>query len=110
MSIFLITYYLKEEQQENCGCGCGDNEHDHEEEHEHYHIHLDEKLIALVRSLGTWAHFMPTSFLLKCELSAGEILEKLKEGIKEKDLLFVTKVEADTCASINPEVISWIKQ
>jgi len=109
MSIFLITYYLKEEEVDSCGCGCGDHEHAHEHE-EHHHHHLDAELTAVIRSLGSWAHLMPTSFLLRCDLSAEEILNKLKVSVKDKDFLFVTKVEANSCASLSQDVISWIKK
>jgi len=107
MSIYLITYYLKEEEEESCGCGCSDHEHEHEE---HHHHHLDAELTAIIRSLGAWAHLMPTSFLLRCDDSAEEILNKLKVAVKDKDLLFVTKVDPNFCASISPDVISWIKK
>ena len=108
MSIFLITYYLKEEEDESCGCGCNDHEGDHE--HEHHHHHLDAELTAIIRSLGAWAHLMPTSFLLKCNLSSEEILDKIKVSVKDKDLLFVNKIDPNACASLNQEVIDWIKQ
>lgn len=124
MSIFLITYFLREEDDEeveSCGCGCTDHDHEHhhdnvesgvedEDEHEHYHYHLDAQLTAIIRSLGAWAHLMPTSFILKCDISAEEILDKLKVAVKDKDFLFVNKIEADTCASLSSDVIAWIKQ
>lgn len=123
MSVFLITYLLKEEEVASCGCGCAGDDHDHEHhhndadnsieddsEHEHYHYHLDAQLTAIIRSLGAWAHLMPTSFIVKCDLSAEEILAKLRVAVKDKDFLFVNKIEADTCASLTPEVIAWIKQ
>lgn len=99
MSIFAITYYLKEETS-SCGC---DNEH-------HHHYRDDYEITANIKTLGSWAHFMPTSFLLKSELSADEILNKLKNTVEAEDLIFVTKVNKDSVASLTPNVIEWINK
>ncbi|WP_242829564.1 hypothetical protein [Clostridium sp. Ade.TY] len=53
---------------------------------------------------------MPTSFLLKSELSADEILNKLKNTVEAEDLIFVTKVNKDSVASLTPNVIEWINK
>lgn len=101
MSIYTITYYLKEESH---SCGCGDS-------HEHHHHHRDDYAITgNIKALGSWAHFMPTSFLVKTDLSANEILEKLKEFVEEDDAIFVTKVDKENVASLTPGVIDWINK
>lgn len=105
MAIFAITYYLKEESN---SCGCGD---EHHHEHHHHHHHRDDyEITANIKALGSWAHFMPTSFLLKSELSADEILNKLKNTVEDQDLIFVTKVDKDSVASLNPNLIEWINE
>lgn len=104
MKTYMITYYLKEEAH---SCGCGE-EHD-EHHHHHHHERDDYEITAHIKELGAWAHFMPTAFLVKCELSADEILEKLKNYVEDKDLIFVTKVDKDDVSDLNPQVVQWIK-
>lgn len=104
MSIFAITYYLKEESN---SCGCSD---EHHHEHHHHHHRDDYEITANIKTLGSWAHFMPTSFLLKSKLSADEILNKLKNTVEAEDLIFVTKVNKDSVASLTPNVIEWINK
>ena len=102
MNTYAITYYLKEESH---SCGCGDHEHEH-----HHHHRDDYEITARIKDLGAWAHFMPTSFLLKTDLTATEISEKLKLGLEKQDMLFVTKVDKEDVASLTPGVIDWVRQ
>ena len=99
MTIYAITYHLKEDSH---SCGCGDDHHHHHDTRDDYAI------TGNIKALGAWAHFMPTSFLVKTDLSAEDILAKLKEFIEEKDLLFVTEVTKDNVASLTPGVVEWI--
>ncbi|MBL4930590.1 hypothetical protein [Clostridium paridis] len=102
MSTYMITYFLSD----TCGCG---HDHDHEHDHEHEHIESSEdNIIAKIKSVGAWAHFMPEAFLVKSTLSAKEILEELKAVANEGDILFVTKTDAESCACQNQAVIDWI--
>lgn len=102
MKVYTITYYLKEDSQ---SCGCEDHEHDH-----HHHHRDDYEITGNIKALGSWAHFMPTSFLVKCELSADEISLKLKEFLQEKDLLFVTEINKTNVYSLTPGLVEWINQ
>lgn len=52
---------------------------------------------------------MPDSYLLKTDVSANEISEKIKAFLQPNDLLFVTKVDKDDVASLTPGVVDWIK-
>lgn len=107
MSFYAITYNLIEETH---ACGCGDDHHDHEHEHHEHHHHRDNyKINGEIKELGAWAHFMPTSYLVKTDLNADEILAKLKLVLEANDLLFVTKVDKEDVASLTPELVSWIK-
>ncbi|WP_238884066.1 hypothetical protein [Clostridium sp. YIM B02551] len=102
MSTYMITYFLSD----TCGCG---HDHDHEHDHEHEHIESSEdNIIAKIKSVGAWAHFMPEAFLVKSALSAQEILEELNVVANAGDILFVTKTDADSCACQNQAVIDWI--
>ena len=102
MSTYMITYFLSD----TCGCG---HDHDHEHDHEHEHIESSEdNIIAKIKSVGAWAHFMPEAFLVKSTLSAQEILEELKAVANAGDILFVTKTDAEFCACQNQAVIDWI--
>lgn len=106
MSIYAITYHLQEEVH---SCGCGGDHHDHDHHHEHTHRD-DYEITGRIKELGAWAHFMPTSFLLRSELSANEILDKLKNYLEERDLLFVTEVSKENVASLTPGVVEWINR
>jgi len=80
------------EHGENCNCG-GDPDYD---------------LVCEIETLGRWAHFMPTSYLVHTSLNADEILERLSPKVGSKDLLFVSKVESKNMASLTPQVKEWI--
>lgn len=98
--IYTITYYLKENHE---SCDCGDHDH-------HHHVSDDYELTAHIKELGSWAHFMPNSFLLRSELSAEEILTKLNSYIEDGDMIFINKVDKDNVASSSPNVIDWINR
>ncbi|MPQ44710.1 hypothetical protein [Clostridium tarantellae] len=98
MSIYLITYHLREDNE---NCGCGNDEHHH---------HNDANLIRKIKSLGAWAHFMPSSFLIHTSMNINELLKDLKSIVSEKDLIFVSKIDSKTSASLTPEVLDWIEK
>lgn len=99
MSVYTITYYLKEE---DTSCDCEDHDHDHRRD--------DYELTSHIKTLGAWAHFMPTSFLVKSEFSSEEILDKLKDSVEDGDMIFISKVDKNDVASLTPNVISWINK
>lgn len=124
MTTYMITYSISD----SCGCGhAHDNEHtdvhhhNHNSENNHHHDdncncnnnhkHIESsenRIIRKIKSLGPWAHFMPEGYLIKSEsLSAEEILKELEEVSNKGDILFVTKVDATSCACQNPAVIDW---
>ena len=114
MNVYTILFYLNE-----------DNHHDHNHEHAHdsNHEHGDDcgcghdhsttrddyDIVATIKTLGTWANFMPDSYLVKSEFSAEEIASKIESVLLPRDLLFVTKVAKDDVASLTPGVVDWIK-
>lgn len=109
MSTYMITYYLTD----TCGCGCDhDHDHDHHEHtHEHEHMESSEsKIIGMIKSLGPWANFMPEGYLVKSSLSAEDILKEIESVANKGDILFVTKVDAESCACQNPAVLDWISR
>lgn len=104
MSIYVISYFLREEPHiHSHDCGCDD--HNHEEE---CCGRDDSRLIGEIQSLGAWAHFMPESFLLHSSLTPKEILEKLKVFVNDDDLLFISKINSDSTESLTPQVKEWI--
>lgn len=106
MSTYMITYYLTD----TCGC---DHDHDHDHNHEHNHDHIESSegnIIGKIKSVGAWAHFMPEGYLVKSELSAQEILDELQAVANKGDILFVTKIDAESCACQNPAVLDWISR
>ncbi len=106
MNTYLITYYLKEESH---SCGCEDHgDHDH---HHHHHEERDDyEVTAHIKTLGAWAHLMPTSFLVKTDKNSEEIVSFLKDFLEEKDMIFVNKVDKEDLASLTPGVVEWIRQ
>lgn len=105
MNTYLITYYLKEESH---SCGCGDHsDHNH---HHHHEERDDYEVTAHIKTLGAWAHLMPTSFLVKTDKNSEEIVSFLKDFLEEKDMIFVNKVDKEDLASLTPGVVEWIRQ
>ncbi|MBY0754379.1 hypothetical protein K5V21_02810 [Clostridium sardiniense] len=86
MSVYMITYHL--------------NHHHHHDE--------DSNLTRKIKSLGSWAQIMPSSWLVYSEFSAKEINDSLKEVIEEKDLLFVSEINKNHSGSIDERALSWI--
>lgn len=102
MNTYLITYYLREEAH-SCGCGCEDHhEHHHHEERDDYEV------TAHIKTLGAWAHLMPTSFLVKTDKKADEIVSFLKDFLEDKDMIFVNRLDKEDLASLTPGVVEWI--
>lgn len=107
MSAYMITYFISD----TCGCGCGDH-HDHDHDHEHNHEHVESSennIIAKIKSLGAWAHFMPEGYIVKSTSNAQEILEEINSVSNAGDIVFVTKLDGESCACKNQAVIDWIK-
>jgi len=104
MSIYAITYHLIEDSNSHNHC-CESDAHDH-----HHHGRDDYEITNQIKTLGPWAHFMPTSFLVKTTLTAEEMLSSLKNCVEDKDMIFITKVDKDSVASLTPAVISWINK
>ena len=100
MEVYAITFYLNENSH---SCGCESHDHEH-----HHHHRDDYDIVSTIKSLGAWANFMPDSYLVKTNISANEISEKIKPFLESGDLLFVTKVCKDTVASLTPGVVDWI--
>lgn len=106
MNTYLITYYLKEESH-YCGC---ENHGDHDHHHHHHEERDDYEVTAHIKTLGAWAHLMPTSFLVKTDKNSEEIVSFLKDFLEEKDMIFVNKVDKEDLASLTPGVVEWIRQ
>ena len=106
MNTYLITYYLKEESH-SCGC---ENHGDHDHHHHHHEERDDYEVTAHIKTLGAWAHLMPTSFLVKTDKNSEEIVSFLKDFLEEKDMIFVNKVDKEDLASLTPGVVDWIRQ
>lgn len=103
MNVYAILYYLREENHhehsEECSCG-----HDHEG----HNYRDDYEIVATIKSLGSWANFMPDSYLVKSEYTAKEITEKIQKFLQTGDLLFVSKIDKNDVSSLTPEVENWI--
>ena len=106
MNTYLITYYLKEESH-SCGC---ENHGDHDHHHHHHEERDDYEVTAHIKTLGAWAHLMPTSFLVKTDKNSEEIVSFLKDFLEEKDMIFVNKIDKEDLASLTPGVVEWIRQ
>ena len=112
MSAYLITYFISD----TCGCGCG-HEHNHNSNYKdnnpHSHVHKEpneKRIVTKIKSLGSWGHVMPEAYIVKCSLSAEDILSEIKSVANSGDILFVTKIDADSTACQNEAVIKWIAE
>ena len=112
MSAYLITYFISD----TCGCGCG-HEHNHNSNYKdnnpHSHVHKEpseKRIVTKIKSLGRWGHVMPEAYIVKCSLSAEDILSEIKSVANSGDILFVTKIDADSTACQNEAVIKWIAE
>ena len=135
MAVHLITYFMQQRthaHSESCGCGdehhhehndnCGCGEaHHHEhsdscgcgEDHEHCEDcgcggDPDYDLVCTIETLGKWAQFTPTGFLVVSDLNSDEILEKLRPTVDTRDIIFVTKVDPQDVACTIPQCKDWI--
>lgn len=104
MAVHLITYYMQ-------------TTHTHDHSHDHHHDHDEDcgcngdpdfDLVCTIESLGKWAQFTPTGFLVVSDLTSDEILEKLNPTIGPKDILFITKVSPDDISCTIPQCKEWI--
>lgn len=123
MAVHLITYFMQQRTHAHSeSCGCGD-EHHHEhndncgcgEAHHHEHGEdcgcggdPDYDLVCTIETLGKWAQFTPTGFLVVSDLNSDEILEKLRPTVDTRDIIFVTKVDPQDVACTIPQCKDWI--
>ena len=109
MSVYMITFFVSDTtghghtHDENCGCG---GEHDHS----HEHVNSDAKIMRKIKSLGAWAQFMPEGFFVKTNSTAEEIFDEVNSAANKGDIIFVTKVDAETSACANPAVLDWLAE
>lgn len=106
MNTYSINYYLQEESH-GCGCGCEGHDHDHEHTHE---VRDDYEVVGTIKTFGAWASVMPDSYLVKSELSAEEMKEKIMEHLEERDILLITKIDGTDSSSSIPQAIEWINK
>ena len=123
MAVHLITYFMQQRTHAHSeSCGCGD-EHHHEhndncgcgEAHHHEHGEdcgcggdPDYDLVCTIETLGKWAQFTPTGFLVVSDLNSYEIFEKLRPTVDTRDIIFVTKVDPQDVACTIPQCKDWI--
>lgn len=123
MNVHLITYYMQQRAHTHSeGCGCGeDHDHEHSEScgcgEDHNHEHGDDcgcggdpdyDLVCTIETLGKWAQFTPTGFLVVSDLTSDEIMEKLNPTVSARDIIFVTKVDPQDVACTIPQCKDWI--
>lgn len=126
MSVYMITYFISDtngcggHDHDSCGCG-GDHTHehnhescgcseDHAHEHNHEEVSREANLVAKIKSLGPWAQFTPEGFFIKADSSAEVIFKELQAVANSGDIIFVTKINAETSACANPAVLDWLSQ
>lgn len=101
MSAYLITYFISD----TVG-------HSHDNNNTHVHHETSEgRIVAKIKSLGSWGHFMPNGYIIKCSsLSSQDILNELKSVANPGDILFVSKLDSETSACSNPAVTDWASE
>jgi hypothetical protein len=102
----MITYFISDTQghshdhDENC---------DHSEDYSHESINGDVNIVGKIKSLGAWAQFLPEGFFVKTNSSAKEIFAEVSSVANKGDIIFVTKIDANTSACANPAVLDWLE-
>ncbi len=122
MSAYMITYFISDtsghDHDETCGCG-ENHEHSHETEEcgcgadhadSHEHVQGDANLVRKIKSLGTWAQFLPEGFFVKTPSSANEIFAEVSAVSNRGDIIFVAQVDAESSACANPAVLDWLAE
>lgn len=57
---------------------------------------------------GTWWHHLDSTWLIRCELTAKQVRDHLKQFIDKNDELLVINVTADNWAGVGFEKYDWL--
>ena len=69
-----------------------------------------DKLYEAIKSLGSWWHYLDSTWLVETSYSASQISEKLrKEGIDDNDNLLVFRLLKDYAGWLSKEAWQWIE-
>lgn len=109
MNIYQITYYAAEVHNHDCGHDHAPGESCNHNEEEHHHHHHHSNLPRKIQSLGSWAHVMPTTFLVQTELKANEITASLNEVKQDNETFLVSAIQGNYGGSIHPNALAWIE-
>jgi hypothetical protein len=104
MSVYQITYYIAETHNHEC-----DHDHEHDENCNHEHHHHHSNLPGKIKSLGSWANIMPTTFLLHTEMNSNDIKLALDEVKEDNEIFFISQITLDNDGSMHPGALAWIE-
>ncbi|MEG0295791.1 MAG: hypothetical protein RR620_03665 [Clostridium sp.] len=68
------------------------------------------KVSAKVKSFGTWANFMPGSYLVETEMNSVQMKEEIEKVIASEDFAFITKIDKDNAGCVHPGALAWIAE
>lgn len=68
------------------------------------------ELYEAIKSLGSWWHYLESTWLVDTSLIAPRISEKLNPKIDKNDRLLVIKVTSDYSGWLTNDAWDWIKQ
>lgn len=63
-----------------------------------------------IKSLGTWWHFLDSTWLLSTSLRAEGVANRLRQVIDQNDHLLVIKVTAESAGWLPQKAWDWISQ
>lgn len=67
-------------------------------------------VIEAIKKLGTWWHCLDSTFLVKCDYTAVQIRDYLKQHIDQNDELLVAQVSGDAAwTGFSDNCSSWLK-
>lgn len=74
-----------------------------------YNISEDSVIVNRIKSLGSWIQYFGKSWLVKSELSAKAIYEKLSVDY-EKESFFIMELTSNYWGRMNTKVWDWLKE
>lgn len=69
-----------------------------------------ESLYEQIKKLGMWWHYLDSTWIVKCEMTAVEIRDRLSSYMDKNDLLFVARLSGEAAwFGFNEKGSDWLR-
>jgi hypothetical protein len=69
-----------------------------------------EKLYEAIKNVGPWCHLLESNWVVKSDLTAAQIRDKITPHIDKSDKLFVAQLSRDAAwIGLSEEISKWLK-